>query len=257
MGDPLARECIMIRVGTAGWSIPSELKEEFPEGDSHLERYGRVFTACEINRTFKKMPRDSTFERWAETVPEDFRFSVKVSREITHDHRLEEVAEPVEAFLDGIHHLGDRLGPLLIQLPPSLEIDFEVARDFLSVLRERHDGGVALEARHESWFGEEAEDLLTEHGVARVAADPPRAEEDGDPGGTDELAYFRLHGQPEIYRSPYRDDGLEGWLERVREAADSPEDEEREVWLVFDNTAEGEGTADALRARDELEGSSG
>lgn len=246
----------MIRIGTAGWSLPSELKEEFPDGDSHLERYGQVFSACEINRTFKKMPRDSTFERWADTVPEPFRFSVKVSRQITHDHRLEEVAEPLEAFLDGVRHLGDRLGPLLIQLPPSLEIDFDLARDFFSILRERHDGGVALEARHESWFGDDAEKLLAEHRVARVAADPPRAEKDGRPGGADELAYFRLHGQPEMYRSPYRDDGLNGWLDRVREAEDSAEGEERDVWLVFDNTAEGEGTADALRARNDLKGSS-
>ena len=239
----------MIRIGTAGWSLPGEWKDRFPEGESHLERYSGLLGACEINRTFKKMPRDATFERWAGTVPDAFRFSVKVHREISHDRRLQGTEEALASFLASVRHLGERLGPLLLQLPPSLDFDGDVAARFLEKLRERHDGPVALEARHASWFGAGAEELLRKWRVGRVAADPPRADADGSPGGHPDLAYFRLHGSPDTYYSAYRDgNGLETWAERVRAAAADA----GEVWCIFDNTAAGEGTGDALALRDAL-----
>lgn len=240
----------MIRVGTAGWSLPTDWRERFPDGESHLERYAGVLSACEINRTFKTMPRDSTFGRWADTVPEDFRFSVKTPREITHDRRLADATGPLERFLDGIRHLGERLGPVLVQLPPSLEYEAEGAHEFLAALRDRHDGPVALEARHGSWFGEEPDSLLRSRRVTRVAADPPRADADGRPGGHGGLAYFRLHGSPDTYRSPYRGADLDAWEEAVRRADGAA----GEVWCIFDNTAEGEATGDALELARRLEG---
>lgn len=240
----------MIRIGTAGWSLPKEWQDRFPEGDSHLERYSRTLSAIELNRTFKKTPRDSTFERWAATVPEVFRFSIKAPRTVTHDHRLVNVRGHLEEFLASTAHLGDRHGPLLIQLPPSLEFDPEGVEAFISDLRELREGPDVLEARHESWFGEEADALLADGRIGRVAADPPRAEADGTPGGFEGLAYFRLHGSPETYFSAYRDDGLEEWARRVEAAAARAE----ETWCIFDNTAAGEGTGDAL-AMKELVGS--
>lgn len=249
----------MIRVGTAGWSLPTEWQERFPEGDTHLHRYARVMGAVEINRTFRKLPRPSTFARWAESVPEGFRFSVKVPREVTHDRRLEDPGEPLTELLEVAGELGDRLAPLLIQLPPSLEYDRSLAEGFLSTLRELREGPDVLEARHESWFGDGPEGLLAEHRMARVAADPPRAERDGRPGGFGGLAYFRLHGDPRTYYSAYRPGaeedhgeegatsiGLEAWAERLREAEDAGD----EVWCIFDNTAAGEGTGDALAMRE-------
>lgn len=262
----------MIRVGTAGWSLPTRWQDRFPEGDTHLHRYARVLDAVEINRTFKKLPRPSTFRRWAESVPDGFRFSVKLPREVTHHRRLEDAEGPLEEFLEAVGELGGRLGPVLIQLPPSLEYDADVAAAFLRTLRDLRGpdaGPDALEARHESWFADEVDALLAEHRVARVAADPPRAEADGRPGGFEGLAYFRLHGQPRTYYSAYREDadktyvddgsaaeeaagsapGLEGWAERVREATGRAE----EVWCIFDNTARGEGTGDALAMLELLE----
>lgn len=232
----------MIRIGTTGWSLPTQWQDHFPDGRSHLHRYSQVFDGVEISRTFRKMPQRSTFERWAGSVPDTFRFSVKLPKEITHDRRLDDAEEPLGEFLDTVGHLGDRLGPLLVQLPPSLAFDPEVADSFLRVLRARHAGGVVLEARHQSWFDRTADELLKSHLVSRVAADPPRAEDDGRPGGFRTLAYFRLHGAPETYYSAYRDDGLEDWAGRVRSAlADA-----RELWCIFDNTAAGESTPDAL-----------
>lgn len=252
----------MIRVGTAGWSLPTEWQEHFPEGDTHLHRYARVLDAVEINRTFKKLPRASTFARWADSVPGTFRFSVKVPREVTHDRRLEDPGEPLAELLEVAGELGDRLGPLLIQLPPSLEYDRPLAEEFLSTLRELREGPDVLEARHASWFDDGPEALLAEHRVARVAADPPRAGTDGQPGGFEGLAYFRLHGDPRTYYSAYRpgaeedygeggdpEVGLEAWAERLSEAHERDD----EVWCVFDNTAAGEGTGDALALQSRID----
>lgn len=242
---------VPVRVATAGWRIPEEYRDEFPDwGDrTQLWGYSRVLGGVEINRTFRKLPRASTFEKWSDRVPGEFRFALKTPRAVTHDARLERAGEELDEFLERGRRLGDRLGPVLVQLPPSLEFDAAVAEGFLSRLRDRHGGPVAVEPRHEGWFAGSADALLADHGAARVAADPPRAETDGVPGGDRELAYFRLHGTPDTYRSPYRDGGgLEAWIERVRRAAGSAE----RVWLVFDNTAEGEGTGDALEALDRL-----
>lgn len=119
---------------------------------------------------------------------------------------------------------------------------------FLRELREVHGGAVALEARHGSWFGREPDALLREHRVARVAADPPRGEGDGLPGGDNFLVYFRLHGTPELYRSAYRESTLQVWAERIEAAAPRAE----EVWCIFDNTASGAAIGDALTLRDLL-----
>lgn len=241
-----------VRIGTAGWRIPRELRDGFPDwGDrTQLWGYARRLDAVEINKTFYKLPMARTFEKWRGRVPEEFRFSLKAPREITHDRRLEEPEEPLEAFLERARRLEDRLGILLFQLPPSLAFDGDVAATFLAALRERHDGAVALEARHASWFREEPEGLLADHGVTRVAADPPRADADGRPGADIGAVYFRLHGTPDTYRSPYRGGDLDPWEERVREAAGRA----GEVWCIFDNTSEGEGTADALALRERLGG---
>ena len=255
----------MVRVGTAGWSLPAPWQDRFPEGETHLHAYARVLDAAEINRTFRKTPRPSTFGRWAGAVPDGFRFSVKVPRRITHDLRLEDAGGELDAFLESVGELDDRLGPLLIQLPPSLTFDPATASAFLETLRERRVGPDVLEARHASWFTDRADALLAEHRVARVAADPPRADADGRPGGWEGLAYFRLHGRPRIYYSAYReagssrgeagaareDDGPAGlapWLDRIRTAAERA----GEVWCVFDNTAAGEGTGDALAVKGRL-----
>lgn len=241
-----------VRIGTAGWRVPKELRDGFPDwGDrTQLWGYARRLDAVEINKTFYDLPMASTFGKWRERVPGEFRFSLKAPREITHDRRLEDAGDPLAEFLGRARELEDRLGVLLFQLPPSLQFDEQLATSFLDDLRERHEGTVALEARHESWFREGPEELLRERGVTRVAADPPRAGGDGRPGADRGSVYFRLHGTPEAYRSPYRGNGLDRWEERVREAAGDA----REVWCVFDNTAEGEGTADALELRERIGG---
>lgn len=237
-----------VRIGTADARVPKRLRDRFPEAPSLLGRYAGLFDAVELNRTFYAVPRTSTFARWAETVPPGFRFSVKVPREITHRLRLVDAEGPLAAFVAATDALGDRRGPFLVQLPPSLAFDAGAAARFLATLRALVPGPDALEARHESWFTPQADELLRNWRVARVAADPPRADADGVPAGCPELAYFRLHGTPRIYYSEYDAGSLGHWAERIRQARATA----REVWCIFDNTALDAATGDALALRELL-----
>ena len=230
------------RIGTAGWSIPRGEQPHFPGEGSHLERYARVFRAAEINSTFHRPHRESTFARWAASVPSTFRFSVKLPRTITHGAKLQGAEALIEAFVADLTPLGEHLGCLLVQLPPSLQLDPRVARAFLACMRSVHDGPIALEPRHASWFTAAAERILVKFEVARVAADPPRADAGLEPGGWPGLAYFRLHGSPRVYYSSYEDD----FLAQVAERLEALRRSGIPSWCIFDNTTLGAGTANAL-----------
>jgi uncharacterized protein YecE (DUF72 family) len=236
-------------IGTAGWSLPRESQARFPPGDSHLARYAAVFPAVEINSTFHRPHRASTFARWAATVPAGFRFSVKLPRTITHEQRLSGTSPLLDPFLTQLEPLGERVACLLVQLPPSLELDAHVARAFLAALRERFAGDIALEPRHESWFSQAAEEMLRDERIARVAADPPRAANGLDPGGDTTMAYFRLHGSPRVYYSSYEAAFIQAMAVRLEALA------ARGVrcWCIFDNTTLGAGTANALALLEALQ----
>jgi uncharacterized protein YecE (DUF72 family) len=208
-----------IRIGCAGWTLPADLQQEFPPGESHLQRYAQVFPASEINSSFHRPHRPSTYQRWADSVPPDFAFSVKVPKAITHAARLAQPEAALDAFLAEAGTLGRRLQCLLVQLPPSLAFDAPVA--------------VALEPRHASWFTPDVHAWLAGHRIARVLADPVRHAPGQSPGGWPGLVYLRLHGSPRVYYSSYETQVLQALAVRLREAADAGAD----VWCIFDNTA--------------------
>src|SRR4051812_27434369 len=120
----------LIRIGTAGWGIPRQCAQHFPRDGSGLERYAARFTAVEINSTFRRSHRLHTFARWAETVPEGFRFAVKMPKRISHELRLRDTRDPLRKFWEEVRDLGPKLGPLLLQLPPSLVYDPDIAEPF-------------------------------------------------------------------------------------------------------------------------------
>lgn len=229
-------------VGCAGWSLPLADQPRFPAGGTHLQRYAAVLPAVEINSSFHRPHRPSTYARWADAVPEAFRFSVKLPREITHTARLVDAEAPLDRFLGEASALGTRLGCLLVQLPPSLAFDEDIAGAFFRALRERHGGPVACEPRHPSWFAAPADALLIDHHVARVAADPARVPEAADPGGWPELVYYRLHGSPRIYYSAYPPPYLVALAMALNQAARRG----LPTWCIFDNTASGAATSNAL-----------
>ncbi|MFL6717875.1 MAG: DUF72 domain-containing protein, partial [Burkholderiaceae bacterium] len=149
-----------IMVGCAGWSLSSAVQPRFPGEGSHLERYARIFPSVEINSSFYRPHKPSTYARWRDSVPPGFRFSLKLPKEITHERRLRDIAEPVAVFLDAAGQLADRFGCLLVQMPPSLAFDEAAATALFASLRDRLQTGIACEPRHQSWFGEEATALL-------------------------------------------------------------------------------------------------
>lgn len=236
-----------IRVGVAGWAIPSHVKHRFGDDGSALERYAEALTAVEINTTFYRFHEPATFARWAASVPKDFRFAVKLAGEITHHRKLVACEEPLERFFAGVRELGRKLGPVLIQLPPSLAYDDTLARRFFYLLRALHDGAVVIEPRHPSWFAGAAGRALVEHRVARVAADPSPTTAGSEPGGHDEVTYFRLHGTPQMYHSSYPKPYLHGLAARLIGARGSAP-----AWVIFDNTAAGAAAANALALTTEL-----
>ncbi len=191
------------RVGTAGWAVPRALAEHFPAEGSALERYAARFDAVEINSTFYRSHKPDTYARWAAATPPRFRFAMKLPRTITHDARLANATSLVTAFRDEALHLGEKLGPLLVQLPPSLAYDAVVAGPFFADLQELWPTAVVCEPRHPSWFEAGADALLVAHRVGRVGADPARHPAAAAPGGWNGVAYWRLHGSPRMYYSPY------------------------------------------------------
>lgn len=231
---------MILRIGTAAWALPREVRDTFPSGASNLERYAGRLDATEINSSFYRPHRHATYARWAASVPEDFRFAVKLPRAITHEARLQDCEASLARFAEEIAGLGKKRGPVLVQLPPGFAFDETRADRFLARTGAMLGGEIVLEPRHPSWFTPEVEALLVRRRVARVVADPAPVPAAARPGGWPALAYFRLHGSPRIYWSSYEADALERWIARVR-AADADES-----WVIFDNTASGAATADAL-----------
>lgn len=229
-----------VRVGCAGWSLPREYAEHFTGDGTHLQRYALRLRCVEINSSFYRPHRPQTYARWATSVPDDFRFSVKVPKRITHVQRLHDCAQALDEFLAQCGQLGDKLGCLLVQMPPSLGFEVQLAEDFFSCLRERFAGHVVLEPRHASWV--QAESILQAHRIAQAAVDPSRITTDTSPGGWCGFRYWRLHGSPRIYHDAYGADCLARLRQLLAEAATHAE-----VWCIFDNTASGAATGDALR----------
>ena len=231
----------MIFIGTAGWSIPARFARRLPGQGSHLERHGARLHCAEINSSFYKPHQKKTYERWAASVPDDFRFSAKLPKAISHERKLQDYREPLDRFLSEVEGLGEKLAVLLTQLPPKLAYDRNGAASFFRDLG-RAGYTMACEPRHVSWFETSAEDLLSRGRIARVAADPAPTTAGLSPGGWAGLRYWRLHGSPQTYRSSYGGSRLAQYAEAiVREGAAG-----REAWCIFDNTATSAAAGDAL-----------
>jgi uncharacterized protein YecE (DUF72 family) len=231
-----------IWIGTAGWSVPSRYVADMPLGGSHLERYARRLNAVEINSSFYRPHQHKTYQRWAQSTPTDFRFSVKLPKAMTHEQRLADCGALLDRFATEVAGLGDKLGVLLVQLPPKLALERRVADRFFRDLRQRIGAPIACEPRHASWFTSDISDWLAERRIARVAADPAPVAGADEPGGWNGLAYYRWHGSPRIYYSDYDDAALQSLTRRLETRR------ERGVptWCILDNTALGAALGNAL-----------
>lgn len=229
-------------IGTAGWSLPRAEQHYFLSTGSHLERYSARFAAAEINSSFHRSHKPAIWERWRDAVPPGFQFSVKMPKAITHTARLDVSGDLITAFIDEISALEAKLGCLLVQLPPSLAFDATIAGRFFGNLKTRTAVSIACEPRHSTWFAPDADELLHQFGIARVAADPARVPAAAEPGGSRHLSYFRLHGSPKVYYSAYPDEFIYRLANRLQQETE----EDRVVWCIFDNTTLGAATPNAL-----------
>lgn len=209
-----------------------------------MQRYAARLNAVEINSSFHRHHRAETYARWAQSVPAQFRFSVKMPRGLTHEGQLEARADVVDRFVDEVAGLGRKLAVLLVQLPPKLEFSRRTASQFFRAVQRRIDVPIACEPRHPSWNSKQANTLLNDYAVARVAADPAPWPGAGEPGGWAGLVYFRWHGQPRKYYSDY---GAECLAKLEKEVTAS---RAKHVWAIFDNTAHGHALGNALAVSD-------
>ena len=255
MSQPLTPSLIC---ACAGWNVPGlineELLEQFPslaqvQGEinssknaevalTHLERYAQFLTGVEIDSSFYRSHLPSTYARWRNSVPAEFRFSVKVPKAITHVLRLKNCEYELQKFILETSSLEEKLGCLLIQLPPSLPFDYGIAHKFLCQIKQLSKTPLALEPRHASWFEPASFDLLTKQEICLVAADPGIAGYDALQDNfpiTASTVYLRLHGSPHMYKSSYDKAYLKNLSLRIAILLKQGQ----HIWCVFDNTAEG------------------
>jgi uncharacterized protein YecE (DUF72 family) len=236
-----------LHIGCASWQVPKSLTDDFDSEGTHLQRYAGRLGVVEVNSSFYREHRRKTWEKWRDETPGHFRFAVKAPRWLTHDQGLRST-EGLDAFLEQIGGLGDKLGPVLLQLPPKLAFAPEAMRGFFEALRARHPGPVVCEPRHGSWLTEEADAFLEELFVARAEVDPSRHPGDDEPGGWQGLRYIRLHGSPRRFYSEYDADALRELAGQLRGFA-----RETETWCIFNNTARDGGTKNALELQEFLQ----
>lgn len=232
-------------VGTSGWAYPHwrgvVYPTELPES-AWLRHYATSLRSVEVNGSFYRLPSPRTLQTWCAAVPDDFVFSFKASAYITHRKKLREPERTLPSLLDCAGLLGERLGPLLFQLPPRWHVDVERLAAFLAAL----PAGLrcVFEFRDSTWFCDEVYALLSRYGAAlcRYELEGRRA-----PSVlTADFAYLRLHGPTEAYRGSYPDAALRQWAEEVGAWLVRG----RDVYCYFDNDDAGHAFHDALRLRD-------
>ena len=224
---------------------------KFETSGSQLERYASRLNATEINSSFYRPHASGTYERWASCVHRGFRFAVKVPKLISHERLLTRARDPLKRFLDETAGLGAKRGPLLLQLPPSFVFDARRTGRFLDVLRNMYEGFVVCEPRHVTWTTPQAARLFENFRIARVGADPPRAPGLHEPDGWRGITYFRWHGSPRAYFSPYSAESLRELCSRITTLPTRAE-----IWCIFDNTGSGAAAGNAVNLVNFLDGHS-
>lgn len=239
------KKTLKIHIGTSGWHYEHWKGPFYPEhlpNDSLLKYYSSHFHTVEINNSFYRMPQEKTLREWVDTVPSGFIFAVKASRYITHMKKLKDAEKPLMSFLQTIDIMGEKLGPVLFQLPPRWNVNTVRLDSFLRMLPKGYR--YAFEFRDPSWFNDEVYDLLSEHDAAFCIYDldgrqSPKAV-------TTDLVYMRLHGPDGPYRGQYSTGLLTGWADAVSTWAA----QKKTVYCYFDNDEAAYAAMDAGNLRD-------
>lgn len=231
-------------IGTSGWSYDG-WKNSFFEGVPRrrwLEHCTEHFTGLEANGTFYRLQSESTFEQWIERTPDDFVFTAKGHRFVTHNKKLKDADDTIVTSRDNMRPLQKKLAVVVWQLPTQFSLNLERIESFARVLSRRWTAvRHAIEFRHTSWFADEVAAVLAAHDLAVCqsdAADWPMWE-----AVTTDLVYVRLHGHTRTYASSYSGGSLDEWARKAKGWMR----EGRDVHVYFDNDAEGAAPYDAMK----------
>lgn len=232
-------------IGTSGWSYDHWKGVFYPAGlpkTGWLDYYARAFSTVEVNATFYRRIRESTFEKWRLITPKEFIMAVKADRFITHIRMLKQVEESLRIFLSSVRSLKEKLGPILFQLPPSLAYDPDVLDGFCSIMPS--DNRYAIEARHGTWTKDNVLSALKDRNIAWCISDSagrfPCRE-----AVTADFIYVRLHGPGSLYASDYTDKELESWAQKIVSWG-------CDAYVYFNNDFSGYALKNAMRLREIL-----
>jgi len=227
-------------IGTSGWVYPHWRGVFYPEDLPQarwFEHYARHFPTVEINYSFYRLPTEGSFDRWREQSPAGFVYAVKANRYLTHIKRLKDCQEPLERFLSRARRLGDKLGPILYQLPPRWKANPERLEEFAHLLPK--DLIHVFEFRDERWFIEPVFQILQAHGLAFCIFDMPGLE--CPLRVTSDVVYIRFHGAGWLYAGRYSREMLATWAQRIAHFLS----EGRRVYAYFNNDAFGHAVVNA------------
>jgi uncharacterized protein YecE (DUF72 family) len=235
-------------IGTSGWHYAHWKGAFYPlnmPAKDWLTFYAGQFNTVEINASFYRLPEESTFTNWRQTVPPKFCFAVKASRFITHIKRLKDSQEPLQTFVERANFLKNNLGPLLYQLPPGLRRDEDRLESFLALLDKnlRH----VFEFRHDSWMDKAVFDLLRKYNAGFCMFDMPGIA--SPEVTTADFAYIRFHGYGDMYSGNYPDAVLADWAKKLEKMAHGL----KALYIYFNNDAGGFAIRNARTMREYLE----
>jgi uncharacterized protein YecE (DUF72 family) len=234
-----------IFIGTSGWNY-KHWKENFYPKDTPqkdwLKFYAEKLDTVEINNSFYHLPKEKTFESWKEIVGKNFVYSVKASRYITHMKKLHECRDSVKTFLDRAKILDNKLGPILFQLPPYLQFDYDKLNDFLNTLPKKYK--YTIEFRHKSWWKDETYELLKKKNIAFCIYELGKKVSPEDV--TADFAYIRFHGPSGKYKGNYHSQTFKKWVKKFKSW------EAKEIYCYFDNDEKGYAAKNALRLKEIL-----
>lgn len=237
-----------VRIGTSGWAYRDWNGPFYPDEVKAAERLGwisRRFSTLEINASFYRMPSDKAVAAWRDQTPEGFVFAWKASRFITHNKKLNDPHDPLAYMFERARGLGEKLGPVLFQLPPNLHRDLDRLERFLKALRWK--ARYVIEFRHDSWYADDVLDLMRDRGVALCISDHHDAPSPWEVTG--DFVYLRGHGPGGRYYGRYGDGALREWADRIRAWR-----RERDVFVYFDNDQKSAAPRDAEQLIDLLGG---
>ncbi|MFN4181957.1 MAG: DUF72 domain-containing protein [bacterium] len=233
-----------VYIGTSGWIYEDWWGIFYPGDLPHsqtLEYYAKFFNSVEINATFYRFFKDSAFRGWGKKAPEGFTYTLKMPRLITHLKKLQGVENSLMRFLQQARLLGNRLGSILIQLPPNLKKDIRRLEEFLHLLPS--DFLFAFEFRHTSWFSDDVYEMLNRYGMGFVSFHHPYMNTPKE--ATGKIVYLRFHGSLGLYYGRYSREELRDWAKWAKKKAKGKE----AIFVYFNNDVNGDAVFDAIEMK--------